>query len=248
MNEIITPHNYLEYVLSSRKNKPDPAEMPSCIIASWDPSFIKKLAAETGQRPAAYSPWGSSVFSGGKTRPGLMTLPVGAPHSVINLELMVAAGVKTVITVGICGTLRKDLSAGDIIIPDRCIREEGTSPHYVRDDALIVPDRNLSDRIGSIFREENIPFTTGGTWTIDAFFRETKEKRDRYAEEGIIAVEMECSAVFAFGVFRKIRTCSVLIVSDNLSGEWKPEFASDRIKDSFGKTGKALIEKMTEFE
>lgn len=244
MSDIITPENYLNYILSLRKKNTERPEFPPVLIASWDPSFIRGLAKDTDAMPAEYCPWGSSLFVNRSKGIGYMTLPVGAPHSVINLELMIAGGVTNIITVGICGTLRADLSAGDIIIPENCIREEGTSKHYIQDDALLVPDEEIVTEIKKIFEMEKVPFTTGGTWTTDAFFRETKTKRDEYAGLGITAVEMECSAIFALGVYRDVHTCSILVVSDNMSGEWKPDFTSKKIAETFRKIGEVLTKKL----
>jgi len=52
-----------------------------------------------------------------------------------------------------------------------------------------------------------IPIQSGATWTTDAPFRETEKAIEAAKMAGILAVEMEAAALYAFA---KARNCAVL--------------------------------------
>jgi purine-nucleoside phosphorylase len=58
-------------------------------------------------------------------------------------------------------------------------------------------------------------------WSTDAPYRETVRKILFYQKKGILAVDMESSALFTVAHFRRIQLATVLIVSDELfTLEW----------------------------
>ena len=60
----------------------------------------------------------------------LFILDVGAPVSVGMLEEVFQMGVQKVVIFGTCGVLDSRIEDCSIIIPDRVLRDEGTSYHY----------------------------------------------------------------------------------------------------------------------
>ena len=54
----------------------------------------------------------------------------GAPQAADTLETIHALGVKRVISIGLCGAFMPDINAGDVVVPDMALVEEGTSLHY----------------------------------------------------------------------------------------------------------------------
>jgi purine-nucleoside phosphorylase len=70
-------------------------------------------------------------------------------------------------------------------------------------------------------------FHQGKVWTTDAIFRETEDKVLAYAREGILAVDMEISALFTVGLFRGVHVAGLLAVSDELGSlRWRPGFST----------------------
>src|SRR5512138_2647434 len=56
---------------------------------------------------------------------------VDAPQAVIHLEEFIAWGVRRFVSVGTAGSLQKNLRAGDLVLCERAIRDEGASHHYL---------------------------------------------------------------------------------------------------------------------
>jgi uridine phosphorylase len=55
---------------------------------------------------------------------------------------------------------------------------------------------------------------SGKVWTTDAPYRETKVQLEKWAREGVLAVEMQAASLFAFGIARQACVASVAMVSN----------------------------------
>ncbi|MBF0302033.1 MAG: nucleoside phosphorylase [Desulfamplus sp.] len=158
---------------------------------------------------------------------------LGAPSAVMLLESLIARGVSKVVVAGWCGAVSDELQIGDILVPDAAICDEGASRNYMQmpkdtDFPTVLPSYKLSQKIESAFNCK-----TGKIWTTDAIYRETSKKIHFFRNMGAVAVEMECSALFAVANYRKIDIASILIVSDTLtSNKWVPGFKEPAFKIS----------------
>ncbi|MEG1647090.1 MAG: phosphorylase, partial [Clostridia bacterium] len=61
---------------------------------------------------------------------GLCMAPTGAAGATQFLDWLIAYGAKEIVGVGSCGCLIEDCE-GDLFVPDRALRDEGTSYHYL---------------------------------------------------------------------------------------------------------------------
>ena len=77
-----------------------------------------------------------SEVLGVKNIPGVCFLHggYGAPQAACTIETHHILGVKEVILAGLCGGFDEELSVGDILLPGKILREEGTSLHYREED------------------------------------------------------------------------------------------------------------------
>jgi purine-nucleoside phosphorylase len=74
-------------------------------------------------------------------------------------------------------------------------------------------------------RNRKFEAISGRVWTTDALFRETRGKTKKYSKEGILAVEMEMSALLTVAAYRGIRLGGFMVVSDELASlKWKTGF------------------------
>ena len=167
---------------------------------------------------------------------------LGAPHAVIGLEKLIVLGAKRILVLGWCGSLQPDLKTGDLVIPDRAISEEGTSQHYPLPDGAQKSDSGLNRMLEISVKDQGLTFTKGEIWTIDAIYRETPEKVKAYREKGVLAVEMEISALLTVAAYRSVSLAGLLVVSDELSDlKWKPGFSNPLLKRNTRLAGELLL-------
>ena len=181
-----------------------------------------------------------SAGAGGVT---IARTPFGAPGCVALAEELAAFGTKRIIFMGYCGSLQPKVRAGDIICPTEAIREEGTSYHYLPPGVATKPHQEILGVIGDCLQRKKIPYHQGLIWTTDAIYRETKGKVKKYQAKGVLGVEMELAALFAFGMARQVAVGGLLVVADELSAEsWRPRFLSPRLIKGVRRARKAVVE------
>lgn len=146
---------------------------------------------------------------------------VGAPACTVQYEEITAMGLEKLVMFGTCGVLDKDIDDLAIIIPNKAIRDEGTSYHYLPANREILVNEKYKDEFISILKEHNYSYVLGKVWTTDAPYRETRNKVLKRKEEGCICVDMECSAINAVAKFREKEIFQFFYAADNLdSAKW----------------------------
>ena len=155
---------------------------------------------------------------------------VGAPYAVMLLETLIAWGVRKIIFLGWCGAVSGKVKIGDIILPTAAVIDEGTSAHYGQmDTGVSRVSSSLVPMIRQVLNENQIDFHAGTIWTTDAVYRETRQLVETHQQDGILAVEMELSALFSVAQFRRVALAGILVVSDELSSlDWRPGFKDER--------------------
>ena len=155
---------------------------------------------------------------------------VGAPYAVMLLETLIAWGVRKIIFIGWCGAVSAKVKIGDIILPTSAAIDEGTSAHYGKMDTEVSRASSaLVSMIRQVLNKNQIDFHAGTIWTTDAVYRETRQLVETHQQDGILAVEMELSALFSVAKFRGVALAGILVVSDELSSlDWRPGFKDER--------------------
>lgn len=152
---------------------------------------------------------------------GLTMSMVGAPAAVAEYEDLAEMGFENFVVFGTCGVLDARIEDCAIILPDKAVRDEGTSYHYAPAGDMLEVNAGTLTCMKKFFDEKKCTYTVGTCWTNDAVYRETKEKVVRRKAEGCICVDMECSAIAAFAQFRQKRVAQFFYAADNLdAGEW----------------------------
>lgn len=148
-------------------------------------------------------------------------ITIGAPVTAIMADDLIAVGVRSIILAGTAGGLGRNISVGDVCICTSALRDEGTSHHYLKHSMFVDSDKELNDSMEKGMMELGIGFKKGPTWSTDAVYVESKEEIKKYAEMGVLTVDMEAAALFAVAKIRQIKASAVFVVSDLLNGqEW----------------------------
>ncbi len=158
---------------------------------------------------------------------------ISAPLAVMALETMIASGAKELIHLGWAGSLHPELSVGSAVLVIEALAEEGTSRHYFPRQKVFTSSPALTSRMEKELKFHGLPFFKGMVVSTDAPYRETRAWVSRMKKKGIIAVDMETSAILALASYYQMPAASLLIISDELfHKEWKPHFSSPQLKQA----------------
>jgi len=147
----------------------------------------------------------------------------GAPLAAAVLEELIAFGVRRFVSLGLAGGLSSELHAGDVVIADRALRDEGTSYHYLPPARSVEANPVLVQHISAALSAHRVVHSIGASWTTDAPYRETRRQVEAQRAEGMKTVEMEAAAVFAAGQRLGVPTAAVFVIGDRLADlVWQP--------------------------
>jgi len=168
---------------------------------------------------------------------------IGAPAAAFTLEEAIACGVRKVFEVGVSGGIQPYLQPSDIVVVSRAIRDEGTSYHYFPPDVQVESDIPLREALIEHLKKEGIRHFVGPVWSTDGAYRETRGKLRKFRDDGVLAVNMETSAVFAIAKYRNVRAASAQIISDVLTENgWKLAFGHRSVRESTETLLKKVLE------
>lgn len=128
---------------------------------------------------------------------------MGASFAVLVAEELFASGCGLLISVTSSGQVLPRENPPFFVLIERALRDEGTSYHYLPPSDYSHIDDSLLKTLGGAFAELTVPVYRGATWTTDAPFRETPIAIEHAKAEGILAVEMEAAALYAFAQARQ---------------------------------------------
>jgi uridine phosphorylase len=205
----------------------DELRLEPVLVATFFPDLTDELVERSGAAPTVFadrrSPAGMVYRADGFC---ISTMPIGAPAAVMFAEQWLAAGVETLLIVGAAGSLQPRLPVGALMLPTEAIREEGTSHHYLpSEQPARAGDASLA-ALRTACAQRNVAALEGLHWTTDAPFREHLEKVEAYRDAGVLAVDMEVSALYAAAGHLGADCAALLVISDVLFEDsgWRAGF------------------------
>jgi len=201
---VFTPENLLRE--ARRQKQLAKGKVPEICVLDPDGDLVRHLrkigAAELS---AAWACYHTELFefNAGGERLGVLGCAVGAPFAVLVAEEMFASGCKLVGSVTSAGQILPERSPPYFVLVTRALRDEGTSYHYLPagDYAEIEPGVLAFAR--RAFADGQVALEEGAVSTTDAPFRETEKAIALARRQGLLAVEMETAALYAFAAARR---------------------------------------------
>ncbi|HTG42308.1 MAG TPA: nucleoside phosphorylase [Methylomirabilota bacterium] len=148
---------------------------------------------------------------------GLIGGVIGASFAVLVAEELFASGCELLLSISSAGQIRPVGTPPYFILIDRAIRDEGTSYHYLPPARYAEADPTLLDAAERALVASGLLVERGSTWTTDAPFRETTATIASRRGEGVLAVEMEAAALYAFANARGKRVLCFAHVTNQMA-------------------------------
>jgi uridine phosphorylase len=194
-------------------------DVPAVCILDPDGDILRHLK-KTGQA-TRFDAWPCYhtdlyVFSLAEQTVGIVACVVGAPFATLVAEELIACGCRLVVSLTSAGQI---VAAGPppyFVVIDRALRDEGTSYHYAAPAEFAEADPRLVAAVMVALEREGLRAFVGASWTTDAPFRETAAAIASARAKGVLAVEMEAAALYAFARARSAAVLCLAHVSNTM--------------------------------
>jgi uridine phosphorylase len=147
---------------------------------------------------------------------GIVACAVGAPFAVLVAEELFACGCSILISVTSAGQLDTRQTPPYFVLIEQALRDEGTSYHYLPPAEFSRVSPELMDLVTDAFTDLQVSVFRGSVWTTDAPFRETENAIEKMRARGLLAVEMEAAALYAFAQARDRRVLCFAHVTNQM--------------------------------
>ncbi|MBE0454379.1 MAG: nucleoside phosphorylase [Roseovarius sp.] len=197
-----TPESLLRE--AQRQKGAECVTVPEICLLDPDGDIVRRLCAQgRARRHAGWVCYHTEmwVFDLEGYQIGVVGCAVGASFAVLVAEEMFASGCRLLISITSSGQITSQGAPPFFIVIDRAWRDEGTSYHYLPPSDWCAAPHGLLQRLHGAF-DTGPRVLTGATWTTDAPFRETETAIAAARARGILAVEMEAAALYAFATAR----------------------------------------------
>jgi AMP nucleosidase len=203
------------------------------IVANWLPRYTGRTLDDFGQYIILtnfskyiqlFSQWNNDAPVLGLDKPmqsvtadGITIINFGMGSSVAAtvMDLLTAIMPKAVVFLGKCGSLKRKIEVGGLILPIAGIRGEGTSNDYMPAEVPALPSFALQKAISTTIRDFGRDYWTGTCYTTNRRVWEHDKEFKKYLKNlRAMAVDMETATIFVTGFANKIPTGALLLVSD----------------------------------
>ena len=190
----------------ARRQKKLPAiDVPAVCILDPDGDILRHL--QKSGRSERFAQWPCyhtdlHTFQLGEERVGILACVVGAPFAVLIAEELFACGCQFLLSLTSAGQILEAGPPPYFVVIDQALRDEGTSYHYAAPAEFAHAEPRLAAMAMRALEGAGIRVKVGSSWTTDAPFRETAQAIEAARSRGILAVEMEAAALYAFAEAR----------------------------------------------
>ena len=162
----------------------------------------------------------------------VMSTGMGGPSTAIAVEELNLIGVENLIRVGTSGGMQLNVDAGDIVIAQAAVRQEGTSKEYVPIEFPAVANFELTQALKQAADELDYKNHIGTVHCKDSFYGQHNPKRmpvsyelqdkwQAWIKAGVLCSEMETASLFTVASVLKLKAAAVLLVVWNQEKERK---------------------------
>lgn len=202
-----------------QRGRPDIA-VPAVCLLDPDGDIVRHLIATgTGSEHPGWACYHTTLWTLDLdgTQIGVVGCAVGAPFAVLVAEQLFVSGCELLISITSSGSITPVADAPYFVIVDRALRDEGTSLHYLPPSDWMPAPRHLVAALDGQITDLGQRVVTGPTWTTDAPYRETEAAIAEAEKLGVVAVEMEAAALYAFAAVRGLDVVCVAHVTNTMA-------------------------------
>jgi uridine phosphorylase len=193
-------------------------ELAERVLLPGDPGRALRLAQGLLDTPKMLNHnrglWGYTGTAPDGELLSIQSTGMGGPSAAIVATELIELGARRLLRVGSCRGLVPALRAGDLLVVDAALADDGTSRALGGHErfARVVGPGDLTDALLSDGGQQATVVST------DLFY-DAGERREDWIEAGAVAVEMETATIFTVAARHGVEAASTLLVSDDLEVE-----------------------------
>ena len=212
------------------------------VVISGDPARVVQLSGLLKGRRLVNENRGFLTYTGEYDGRSITVAchGIGGPSVAVVVEELIMLGARAIVRLGSCGGLLKPMRVGDIVIVTGAGYKGGTLDQYFDRKITPKPDRRLMELLMDSAKKQGTGYYTGPVFSSDAFYAEDSSFARASVKKGYIAIEMECATLFGLGKLRKVKTASLLLVSDNIT-ESAPIVDAETLREYTTKAGRVVF-------
>ncbi len=148
----------------------------------------------------------------------VQTSGMGTPSLSIVVEELLRLGARRFIRVGTCGGIADGLRTGDLVVATAACPVDGATNTYLHGEPYApAADFELTRALVDAASQAGVEAQTGLVASVDVFYNTDDDYAKRWRERGVLAFEMEASALFFLAARAGVQAACALTVSDVLS-------------------------------
>ncbi|QED37010.1 purine-nucleoside phosphorylase [Antarcticibacterium arcticum] len=196
-------------------------EIAESILLPGDPLRAKWIAETFFENPVCYNNVRgmlgyTGTYKGKKV--SVQGTGMGIPSTLIYChELINNYGVKNLIRVGSAGSYKENIVLRDVIIAMAASSTSGiNNSRFVNADYSPTANFDLFMKAALYAREHSIPVKAGNVLSSDEFYEDDPEAYKKWADFGVLCVEMETAGLYTIAAKHDVNALSILTISDSL--------------------------------
>jgi uridine phosphorylase len=200
---VFEPENLLREARRQRGLPTKP--VPRVAVLDPDGDIVRHLAATgRGTRHLGWACYHTEMWTTDidGVEVGVVGMAVGASFAVLVAEQLATSGAELVVSVTSAGQIAELARTPCFVLITQALRDEGTSLHYLPPGRWSRLDPTVADKLTGAFAAAPEPVLPGRAWTTDAPYRETAVAIETARERGVLCVEMEAAALYAYAQAR----------------------------------------------
>lgn len=143
---------------------------------------------------------------------------MGIPSiGIYSYELIHFYGVKNLIRIGSCGSIREDVKIRDVIIGmGACTNSNYAAQYELPGTYAPIASWELLNKAVTVANEKGIDVKVGNILSSDTFYDAQKDSWKKWASMGVMGIEMEAAALYMNAAYAGVNALCILTVSDSL--------------------------------
>lgn len=196
-------------------------EIAKTVLLPGDPMRAKWIADTFLENPKQYNDIRGMLGFTGSYKGNKISVQgtgIGVPSTLIYAtELITEYGVKNLIRVGSAGSYQKDIKIRDIVLAMTASTNSGLNTiRFNGADFAPAASFQLFQKAVATASQKNIPIKAGGILSSDEFYADDFDSYKKWAEYGVLCVEMETSGLYTVAAKYNVNALSILTISDSL--------------------------------